>query len=107
MNELSGPCAQLLQLKSMYLSLDLYQRFAQPNKLTKTIPIVMVTSVDPVGNELIVDTLARPGGNITGLAMLSRELSGKRLELFKEVVPRISRIGVLWDVDAPVSSFDL
>jgi ABC-type uncharacterized transport system substrate-binding protein len=65
---------------------------------TKTIPIVMVTQADPVATG-IIDSLARPGGNITGLATLSRELSGKRLELVKEVVPRMSRVGVLRDAD--------
>jgi putative tryptophan/tyrosine transport system substrate-binding protein len=58
----------------------------------------MVTNVDPVATGLI-DSLARPGGNITGLARLTRELSGKRLELLTEVLPRISRVGVLWNAD--------
>src|SRR5499433_1666893 len=63
---------------------------------TKTIPIVMVTTQDPVATG-IVDSLARPGGNITGLTRLTRDLNGKRLELLKEVVPEISRVGVLVD----------
>jgi putative ABC transport system substrate-binding protein len=63
----------------------------------------MVASVDPVVTG-IVDSLARPGGNITGLTTLGRDLSGKRLELFKEAVPRISRIGVLWTADAPAAA---
>jgi putative tryptophan/tyrosine transport system substrate-binding protein len=67
---------------------------------TKTIPIVMVVVLDPVATG-IVDSLARPGGNITGVSTLNRELSGKRLELLKEAVPRISRVGVLWDANAP------
>ena len=62
---------------------------------TKTIPIVMVTTVDPVAAGL-VDSLARPGGNVTGITRLTQELSGKRLELLKEVVPGIWRVGVLW-----------
>jgi putative ABC transport system substrate-binding protein len=70
---------------------------------TKTIPIVMVTLVDPVANGL-VDSLARPGGNITGLATLQRDLSGKRLELLTEVVPRLSRVGVLRDADGSMSA---
>ena len=65
---------------------------------TKTIPIVMVFNADPVETG-IVDSLARPGGNVTGLTRLTRELGGKRLELLKDVVPRISRVGVLWDAD--------
>jgi ABC-type uncharacterized transport system substrate-binding protein len=55
-----------------------------------------VTTQDPVATGLI-DNLARPGGNITGLTRLTRELSGKRLELLTEMVPSISRVGVLWD----------
>src|SRR5262244_1678764 len=65
---------------------------------TKTIPIVMVTTQDPVATG-IVDSLARPGGNITGLTRLTRDLNGKRLELLKEVVPEISRVGVLVDAN--------
>ena len=70
---------------------------------TKTIPIVMVTLEDPVATGL-VDSLARPGGNITGLATLQRDLSGKRLELLAEVVPRISRVGILRDAGSSVSA---
>jgi putative tryptophan/tyrosine transport system substrate-binding protein len=65
---------------------------------TKTIPIVMVTTQDPVETGL-VDSLARPGGNITGLTRLTRDLNGKRLELFKEALPTISRVGVLLDAN--------
>ena len=67
---------------------------------TKTIPIVMMTAQDPVATG-IVDSLAHPGGNITGLTTLTRDLSGKRLELLKEVVPGVSRVGILWDSNAP------
>jgi putative ABC transport system substrate-binding protein len=64
---------------------------------SKTIPIVMaVSSIDPV--ELgLVESLARPGGNVTGFSSLSRELGGKRLELFKEAVPKLARVAVLYD----------
>jgi putative tryptophan/tyrosine transport system substrate-binding protein len=61
---------------------------------TKTIPIVMAQDDDPVGNGFVA-SLARPGGNITGLASLSPELSGKQLELLKEIVPKLSRMAVL------------
>jgi len=64
---------------------------------TKTIPIVMTgIGSDPV-EECLVDSLARPGGNVTGLTLLSRELGGKRLELFKEAVPKVARVAVLYD----------
>jgi ABC-type uncharacterized transport system substrate-binding protein len=60
---------------------------------TTTVPIVMATDTDPVGNGFVA-SLARPGGNITGLSALAPELSGKQLELLKEIVPRLSRVAV-------------
>jgi putative tryptophan/tyrosine transport system substrate-binding protein len=65
---------------------------------TSTIPIVMGISVDPV-REGFVASLARPGGNITGLSLLSPEIAGKRLQLLKEVVPKISRVAILWNAE--------
>ena len=74
---------------------------------TQTIPIVMVgQGLDPVGAGL-VKSLARPGGNVTGLTILNRELSGKRLELLKEVVPKLTRVAVLYDPALPPSVFDV
>jgi putative ABC transport system substrate-binding protein len=67
---------------------------------TKTIPIVMISSVDPVAAGY-VDSFARPGGNITGLAWLLRDISAKRVEFLKELLPKMSRVGVLWDADGP------
>jgi putative tryptophan/tyrosine transport system substrate-binding protein len=67
---------------------------------TKNIPIVMVSSVDPV-DAGYVDTFARPGGNITGVTNIGRDLSAKRVELLKEVLPKMSRVGVLWDANGP------
>jgi putative ABC transport system substrate-binding protein len=66
---------------------------------TKTIPIVMTTTLDPVAAGFI-DSLARPGGNITGVTRFTRELSGKRLELLKEAVQGILRVGVLMGADS-------
>jgi putative tryptophan/tyrosine transport system substrate-binding protein len=63
---------------------------------TKTIPIVFYTVTDPVGAGL-VDSLARPGGNITGFSSLEALLAGKRLELLKETVPKLTRVAVLWN----------
>jgi putative tryptophan/tyrosine transport system substrate-binding protein len=63
-------------------------------RATSTIPIVMAQDTDPVGNGFVA-SLARPGGNITGLSSYSAELNGKRLELLKEIVPRLSRVAVL------------
>src|SRR5262245_65979410 len=68
---------------------------------TVTIPIVMTSDNDPVGNGFVA-SLARPGGNVTGLSNLARELSGKRLELLKEIVPRLSRVAVLGTSTSPI-----
>src|SRR5262249_25405433 len=65
---------------------------------TWTIPIVMANSTDPVGTGFVA-SLARPGGNITGLSSISPELSGKRLELLREVVPGLSRVAFIWNPD--------
>jgi putative tryptophan/tyrosine transport system substrate-binding protein len=69
-------------------------------KATKTIPIVILTSIDPV-EAGYVESFAHPGGNITGFTHLSRDLSAKRVELLKELLPRLSRAGILWDADGP------
>jgi putative tryptophan/tyrosine transport system substrate-binding protein len=69
-------------------------------KATKTIPIVIVTSVDPVASGY-VKSFAQPGGNITGIASLSRDISAKRIELLRELLPRLSRAGILWDAAGP------
>lgn len=65
-------------------------------KATKTIPIVFTSVADPISAGL-VESLARPGGNITGLSNIAAELSGKRLELLKETNPKFSRVAVLWN----------
>jgi putative tryptophan/tyrosine transport system substrate-binding protein len=70
---------------------------------TKTIPIVMLSSIDPVAAGY-VESFARPGGNITGLTHLARDISAKRVELLKELLPRLSRVGILWDADGPGSA---
>ena len=70
---------------------------------TKTIPIVMTgAGTDPVEAGL-VESLARPGGNVTGITNLTRELGGKRLELLKEAVPKLARVAVLYDPAIPGS----
>src|SRR6059036_897796 len=71
---------------------------------TKTIPIVMTGGgLDPVEAGLI-ESLARPGGNVTGITNLTGELGGKRLELFKEVVPKLARVAVLYEQANPNSA---
>jgi len=67
---------------------------AAAKQATKTIPIVMPMAIDPVGQGFVT-SLARPGGNVTGLATLAPQISGKQLEILREVVPKLSRVAVL------------
>jgi putative tryptophan/tyrosine transport system substrate-binding protein len=94
LDRLAELAVELIRLKVdvIVTSGDSGTRAAQ--KATSTIPIVMAGVGDPVGQGLIAN-LARPGGNITGLATLAPELGGKRLEILKEVIPRSTRIGIL------------
>ena len=69
-------------------------------RATSTIPIVMALVVDPVGSGL-VKSLSRPGGNVTGLSMMTSDLNSKRLQMLKDIVPGLSRVGVLWNPDHP------
>jgi putative tryptophan/tyrosine transport system substrate-binding protein len=90
---------ELLQLKIDVIVSPDGAGILAAKQATKTIPIVIVTNQDPIAAGYI-DSLARPGGNITGLTRFTRELSGKRLELLKEVIPTISRVRVFLDVDS-------
>jgi putative ABC transport system substrate-binding protein len=92
--------AELVQLKVDVLVTGSLTVIRAAKQATETISIVMVILDDPVATG-IVESLAHPGGNVSGLSILSRELSGKRLELLKEVVPRMSRVGVLRDANNP------
>ena len=90
---------ELVELKVDVLVVGTLVGIRAAKRATNMIPVVMVTTQDPVATG-IVDSLARPGGNITGVTTLTRDLSGKRLELLKEGVVGISRVGVLWDTNA-------
>jgi putative ABC transport system substrate-binding protein len=68
---------------------------------TTSIPVVAVAITDPVGSGLVA-SLARPGGNITGLSLMAQDLVGKQLELIKEAVPKVSRVAVLWNPSHPI-----
>jgi putative ABC transport system substrate-binding protein len=92
---LSGLAAELVRLK-MDVIVAGVGAVEAVMRVTTTIPIVMPVSTDPVRAGLVT-SLARPGGNITGVTTLSGELPGKWLELLKEAVPGISRVAVLWD----------
>jgi putative tryptophan/tyrosine transport system substrate-binding protein len=72
-------------------------------RATSTIPIVMNSAGDPLGSGLVA-SLARPGGNVTGLSLMAPDLGGKRLELLKEVLPQLSRVGILWNASNPYSA---
>ena len=72
-------------------------------RATATIPIVMTAAGDPLGSGLVA-SLARPGGNVTGMSLMAPDLGGKRLELLKDVLPRLSRVAVLWNAANPYSA---
>jgi putative tryptophan/tyrosine transport system substrate-binding protein len=96
-DRVQGLVVELVQLKVDVLFCPNLPAIYAAKGATRTIPIVMVSNVDPV--ELgIVDSFARPGGNITGMTLQSLELSGKRLELLKEIVPKLKRVGLVWNV---------
>jgi putative ABC transport system substrate-binding protein len=73
---------------------------------TRSIPIVMTSSSDPIGTGF-VESLARPGGNVTGLSLMSTDLSGRRLQLLKEIVPGLTDVGILWNPDDPPATLSL
>ena len=98
-DRIPGIVAELVKLKVDVLIMPLLSAILAAKEATKTIPIVMVAGVDAVGAG-IVHSLARPGGNITGINTLSRDLSGKRIQLLTEIVPHLSRIAVLRDADS-------
>jgi putative ABC transport system substrate-binding protein len=95
--------AELVQAKVDVLVTPFVSAIRAAKAATDTIPIVMVTSIDPVATG-IIDSLAKPGGNITGLSMLTRDLGAKRLEFLKDVVPKLARVGILLDADEPGSA---
>ena len=95
MDRIQSLVAELFQLKVDMLVGGSPGTIQEARKATKTVPIVFVTTQDPVAAGY-VDSLARLGGNVTGITRLTRDLSGKRLELLKEAVPTVSLIEILW-----------
>ena len=99
-DRLAALAAELVRLKVDVIVTAGPSSTRPAKQATVTIPIVMALDDDPVGSGFAA-SLARPGGNITGLSTLSSELSGKQLELLSEIVPKLSRVGVLGDVTRP------
>ena len=95
--------AEMVRLKADMIITNTTPAALAAKNATTTIPIVIPTAIDPVGTGLIT-SLAHPGGNITGGAILSAELNGKRLELLKEVVSGLSRAAVLWNGANPANA---
>jgi len=102
-DRLEGLAAELVELKVDVIVVTVTPDALAAARATKTIPIVMASAGDPLGTGLAV-SLARPGGNVTGLTRISTDLAGKRLELLKEVAPRVSRIAVLWNPQDAISA---
>ncbi len=98
--QLPGLAAELVRLKVDVIVALVPPAARAAKNATKTIPIVMRSTDDPVEAGYVA-SLAKPGGNITGVTSVGLELTGKRLELLKEVIPRLSRVGVLWDPNFP------
>jgi putative ABC transport system substrate-binding protein len=97
--------AELVQLKVDVIVTPTDTAIAAVKRQTQTIPIVMAISTDPVGTGLVT-SLARPGGNVTGLATISADLNAKRLELLKEAIPGFSRVAIMWNPDVRGSVLD-
>ncbi|MGH8700119.1 MAG: ABC transporter substrate-binding protein [Burkholderiales bacterium] len=102
---LSDLAAELERIKVDVIAVATDPAIAAVKQQTQTIPIVMVGSTDPVATGFVA-SLARPGGNVTGLSTLSPELSGKKLELLKEVVPGLSRVAIVWNPGVRGAVFD-
>ncbi len=94
--------AELVRLKVDIIMVGTTPAALAVKSATKTIPIVFPTAIDPVGAG-VVASLARPGGNITGLTTQAPDLVAKRLQLLKEAIPRLSRIAVLWNAANPAN----
>jgi putative ABC transport system substrate-binding protein len=105
-DRLPGFAAELAGLKVDVIVAGGSQAVLAAQRATKSIPIVMTASSDPVGTGFVT-SLARPGGNITGLSLMSPELSGKRLQLVKEIVADLRRVAVLWNPDDPPAVLSL
>jgi len=102
---LADVAAELVRIKLDVIVTATDPAIAAVKRETQTIPIVMVNSTDPVGTGFVA-SLARPGGNVTGLSTISPELSGKKLELLREIVPGLSRVAFIWNSSVKGAVFD-
>jgi putative ABC transport system substrate-binding protein len=98
---LPAMAAELAQLDVDVIVARVTQASLAAKGATRTIPVVMLGVSDPVGSRLVT-SLARPGGNITGTSSQTAEVQGKSLELLKEIVPKLSRVAVLWNPANPI-----
>src|SRR3977135_4367067 len=98
--------AECLRLKADIIAVSTTPAAVAAKNATRTIPIIMIALGDPVGTGL-VDSLAQPGGNVTGMSLMVSELAAKRLNLLTEVVPGISRVLVLTSLDDPIASLQV
>ena len=106
-NRLPELAAELVRLKVDIIVVSGDIPIQAAKNATKTIPIVMMGGgIDPVEAGYI-ESLARPGGNVTGITNLNRELGGKRLELLKEAVPKVARVAVFYDPAVPPNVIDV
>ncbi len=99
-DRLPGLAEELVQLKVDVIFAPASTAVEAVRRVSSTIPIVMALSGDPVASGL-VSSLARPGGNVTGLSIMTTDLSGKLLQLLKEIEPRLTKVAVLWSPATP------
>ncbi len=99
--QLPGLAAELVRLRCDVIVTAVTQASLAARKATTTIPIVMIAVADPVGAGL-VDSLARPGGNVTGTSGAATQVVGKQLELLRETFPDVSRVTLLWNPANPI-----
>src|SRR5205807_5267344 len=100
LDRLPDLAAEMVRLKVDAIITGTTPAVQAAKRATTTIPIVMANVSDPVAAGFVA-SLARPGGNITGLSNLAPDLAGKRLELLKETVPKLTRVAYIWDPSNP------
>jgi putative ABC transport system substrate-binding protein len=103
LDRLPGLAAELVSLNvDVILAIGTLAPLAA-KRASATTPIVMANAGDPLGSGLVA-SLARPGGNVTGMSLMAPDLGGKRLELLKEILPQLSRVAVIWNAANPYSA---